>query len=86
MEYVVTQPGTRKHRVGDVIELDDRHAKALVNKVELRANHGLSPELQADLDKIDELELTVADLREQLTEAKKPKPRGRKPKAATDGV
>lgn len=91
-EYIVTQPNTGKHLVGDILKLTDEQATALVNKVELRAEHVNNTEVQKLKDKNDELELTILDLKEQLADAlsKIPKRRGRKPKeepeAIADGV
>ena len=80
LDYVVTKPNTRKHNVGDMVSLTERHAAALINKVELKSDRGLSSDEQATHDQIDDLQLTIDDLREQLAEANKPRRRGRKPK------
>ncbi|MCK4623299.1 MAG: hypothetical protein KAT62_13925 [Desulfuromonadales bacterium] len=82
-KYVVSQPGTLKFSVGDIVDLTDSQAAGLVNKVRLKddveaessaAKPGAAAKLKKDIDaltaKVAELEAAneaVAKERDALT-------------------
>jgi len=78
-KYIVTQPGTLNHEVGDVIELTDEKAKMLVNKVALKSENStqvvnqnianLEKQLKASSATIINHETTIAAFEKLLEES-----------------
>lgn len=65
-DYVVTQPNTLNHSVGDTVQLTDKQAARLVNKVRLKdeaAKQSAAGRKSAEVNKLTE---EVAKLEEQL--------------------
>ena len=51
-KYIVTEPNTLDHEIGDVIELTDKRAKGFVNKVRLQSDGSLSGSINVASNKL----------------------------------